>query len=203
MSLTPLDHFVLILMTIILIIGGYQFYFWTQKHVFFKKRKLITFVDSWFGHHPTWIWIYSGLYYPVIVLAVLTLNNFRHFNYAVFSYLILLVAHMIIFFLFPVEVPSSWRKNIKGNTLSEKFLKLVHKIDDKTNCFPSMHVSVAMLTAFHIMNNRPEIGLWIMTFPFLIALSAMYTKQHYFADIIPGALLGWFAFKAFQFIYVV
>jgi len=35
MPLTFLDHIILIIITIVLIVGGYQFYFWTQNHIFF------------------------------------------------------------------------------------------------------------------------------------------------------------------------
>ena len=203
LNLTFLDYFIIVLISVVLIVGAYQFYFWCQRQFIRPRKRLLTFFDSWFGYHPIWIWIYGGLYYPVIIFVVLTIRDMHQFVYIVFSYLILLALQMAFFLLFPVESPISWRKLASGNTLSERFLRLVMKFDADSNCFPSMHVSVAMLTSLHILNNYPGIGLGILSFPLLIALSALYTKRHYFLDLIPGALLGWGVFKIFQFIYVV
>ena len=57
-----------------------------------------------------------------------------------------------------------------------------------------MHVSVAMLTALHAY---PSMGAAALAFPLLIALSCLFTKQHYFIDLPAGALLGWLVFKLY------
>ena len=201
MQLLSLDYLVVVSMTIVLIIGVYQFYFWCQRQFIRSHKNLLTFIDSWFGYHPSWIWIYSGLYYPVIVFVTLTLTDIRHFAYTAFSYFILLVLQMAFFLFFPVKSPIQWRNQVSASTPSEKFLRFVHKFDADSNCFPSMHVSVAMLTALHILNNRPQLSLLVFLFPILIALSSLYTKRHYFLDIIPGALLGWVVFEIYKVIY--
>ncbi len=61
-----------------------------------------------------------------------------------------------------------------------------------------MHTSVATLTALHLY---PYVGPLVFAFPALIALSCLYTKQHYIVDLPAGALLGWFTFKLFQVLY--
>jgi membrane-associated phospholipid phosphatase len=102
--------------------------------------------------------------------------------------------------MFPVAVPRSWR-SINGNqSISTKFLSLVQRFDARTNCFPSMHVSVATLTAFHISLNQPLSAPWIFLFPLFISMSALFTKQHYFLDLPAGMLLGWLVFE-FYLIY--
>ena len=201
LNLTFLDYSIIVLISIVLIVGAYQFYFWCQRQFVRPRKRLLTFFDSWFGYHPSWIWIYGGLYYLFIIFAVLTIKDMHQFVYIVFSYFILLALQMAFFLLFPVESPLGWRKLASGNTLSERFLRLVMKFDADSNCFPSMHVSVAMLTSLHILANQPEVGLWVFLFPALIALSALYTKRHYFADIIPGVLLGWGVFEIYKIIY--
>ena len=55
----------------------------------------------------------------------------------------------------------------------------------------------AMLTALHIY---PRVGPWAAAFPVLIALSCLFTKQHYLIDIPAGAALGWFTFKLFTLV---
>jgi len=196
-----MDYVVYVMMTVFLIIGVYQFYFWTQDHGFRESRTLESPWDRYFTLKPAWIWIYSGLYYPMIVLIIVTVSDMRHYNYTAMSFFILLFMQMFFFLVFPVKTPDAWRE-ISGNTLSVKFIRLVQRYDQTSNCFPSMHVSVATLTALHMMNNAPAWGYWPVLFPFLIALSALYTKQHYLADLLPGALLGWLAFQIYLFMYI-
>jgi hypothetical protein len=56
-----------------------------------------------------------------------------------------------------------------------------------------MHVSVSTLTAFHLQQNLSiEAGAYShleFLFPLLIAISALFTKQHYVVDLAPGALM--------------
>jgi membrane-associated phospholipid phosphatase len=201
MELLSLDYAIVLLMSIILIIGVYQLYFWCQRQYIRPRKGLMTFIDRWFTYKPGWVWIYSGLYYPAIIFTTLTLKDMRHFAYTAFSYFILLALQMIFFLFFPVESPMHWRRLVNGESLSEKFLNFVMRIDADSNCFPSMHVSVATLTALHLLDNASQLGLWVFSFPVLIALSSLYTKRHYFLDLIPGALLGWGVFEIYKLIY--
>jgi hypothetical protein len=47
-----------------------------------------------------------------------------------------------------------------------------------------------MLTSLHLL---PYLGALSFAFPLLIALSCLFTKQHYVLDLPAGAALGWFA----------
>lgn len=196
-----MDYAVMFIMAVILIIGFYQFYFWCQRNNLKKPVSLHCFMDNLFTYRPKWVWIYSGIYYPIIVFTVFSFSDFRQFNYTVMSYVILLVIQMSFFVFFPVQTPAAWRQQVEGNSLTHKFIAYVQSLDKANNCFPSMHVSVSTLTSLHLAMNYPAIGPWIWLFPLLIALSALYTKQHYFMDLVPGALVGWLAFKVFLMIY--
>jgi len=98
-------------------------------------------------------------------------------------------------FVVPVTTPPHWRAYNRERTLSERFLAVVQRIDAPTNSFPSMHVSVAMLTALHLV---PHVGAAALAFPLVIALSCLFTKQHYVMDLPAGALLGLGSFAAYQ-----
>jgi len=52
---------------------------------------------------------------------------------------------------------------------------------------------VATLTALHV---APHAGPTAFAFPVLIALSCIFTKQHYVLDLPAGALLGWGTYRA-------
>ena len=193
------DLVVAIIMTIFLIVGVYQFYFFTQNHMIKEPKRINMKIDNLFKFKGWWVWIYSGLYYPMIVLIVLTMEDMRHYNYTAMSFFLLLFMQMAFFRYYPVETPPEWRDFGESNTLSVRFMKFVQSYDDNTNCFPSMHVSVATLVALHMWANVGDmVGYWPFLFPVLIALSALWTKQHYLVDVIAGAPLGWLAWFAYE-----
>jgi membrane-associated phospholipid phosphatase len=75
-----------------------------------------------------------------------------------------------------------------------------------SNSIPSMHVSMSTLTAIHLCGNLyPALGsydLLVFAFPAMIAFSAVFAKQHYIADLPSGAVFGWLAYRAAEFILV-
>ncbi len=188
-------------MTIVLIIGGYQFYFWAQRQRWFAAWHLETRFDAMINYDPRWVWIYSGLYYPMIVLAGLSVASWRDYAIAVGCYLALLAVQVTFFLFLPVEIPAAWRLVHRGKwegTPSQAFLDLVWRFDKLRNSMPSMHVSVAMITDLTIGREWPSLGILGLAFPILIAVSALKTKQHYVVDVVPGAALGALMFWAWH-----
>jgi membrane-associated phospholipid phosphatase len=199
--MSALDYLINFLMAIILIVGAYQFYFFLQRDHGRTPIAYKSWIDDRIPFTPSWVWIYSALYYPVIVLGVLTIDSFAKFNYTVFSFIMLLAMHLVIFYYFPVQTPPAWRE-YKLESLSTRFLGFIQTYDAPSNCFPSMHVSVATLTALHLHANLlPFVGQFavlVYFFPLLIAISSVCTKQHYFADVATGPILGYVNFKIYE-----
>jgi membrane-associated phospholipid phosphatase len=199
--MSMLDHVVHLLMSIILIVGGYQFYFLVQRRHFGQPIEFTSRIEDKIPFRPEWVWVYSGLYYPIILLLVFTIKTFAQFSYTVFSFLTLLVMQLVVFFFFPVKIPDRWRDYDRGQSLSARFLGLVHSYDGLPNSIPSMHVSVSTLAAFHLNHNlsidNSAYSLLAFLFPLLIAISALYTKQHYIVDLPPGAVLGYVNYKIY------
>jgi len=195
------DLVVAIVMTVFLIVGVYQFYFLTQNHMIKPAKQFDMKVDKLFKFKGYWVWLYSGLYYPMIIATVLTIDNMKQYNYSFMSFVFLLFIQMAFFRYYPVETPAEWRdfSELK-QTRSVRFMQLVQKYDDNTNCFPSMHVSVATLVAFHVANNVAEVGNLPFLFPVIIALSALWTKQHYVVDVVAGFIPGWVAWELYKLI---
>ncbi len=182
-------------LSVFLIVGVYQFYFWCQRNQLAEPREFKTAIDDQIPYRPAWVWIYSFLYYPIILYTNWVVQSPRHFTHLVISYLILLGFQMVCFVAFPVVTPERWRANNTQRTCSERFLALVQRFDARSNSFPSMHTSVATLTALHLL---PSLGAWAFGFPVLIGLSCLFTKQHYVIDVPAGAALGWTAFQVFR-----
>ncbi len=194
----PIDRLVQLVVSAFLIVGVYQFYFWCQRNYVTSPREFRLPIDDRIPYRPRWVWIYSFLYYPVIVAINWTVTSPRQFLYVAISYMLLLGFQMAFFIFLPVTTPAEWRAAVSGRGQSERFLAFVQSFDGRSNSFPSMHTSVATLTALHLY---PSFGPVMVAFPLLIALSCLFTKQHYVVDLPAGALLGWLAFKLFQIIY--
>lgn len=193
-----IDYFIALITAIIMIVGAYQFYFFCQRHPIGSPRELPATWDDHLPFWPSWVWVYSGLYYPVILYLVFVQPSFQAFHYTAFSFLVLLAMQCVVFLLFPVHTPARWRNYDAGESLSHRMLAFVHRFDRVSNSMPSMHVSVATLTGIYLAQAlEPSLGrgaIAAYAFPVLIALSAIFTKQHYLADLIPGALFGWLAY---------
>jgi membrane-associated phospholipid phosphatase len=193
--MTTTDYVLELILSVFLIVGAYQFYFWCQRNPLGTPRELRSPVDDWIPYRPGWVWVYSFLYYPAILAVNWIVDSPRHFSHLVVSYLALLGLQMAFFVLFPVVTPETWRTANTRRCWSERFLAWVQKFDARSNSFPSMHTSVAVLTALHL---HPSVGNWAFAFPVLIGLSCLFTKQHYLVDVPAGAALGWAVFRVFE-----
>jgi len=193
-----LDRLLQLVISIFLIVGVYQFYFWCQRNPLAPARELRMPIDDLIPYRPRWVWIYSFLYYPVIVAVNWSVQSPRQYLYVAISYMLLLGFQMAFFTLLPVATPEQWRACNQRRGRSERFLAFVQSLDARSNSFPSMHTSVATLTALHLVS---VFGPLVLLFPLLIGLSCLFTKQHYVVDIPTGALLGWFVFQLFRMLY--
>lgn len=194
--MTPADYVIHLTLSVVLIVGGYQFYFWCQRNQLTVPRELRFPVDDLIPYRPRWVWIYGVLYYPVILYTNLVVSSPRQFTHLAISYLLLLAVQMAFFLGFPVVTPESWRACNQQRSLSERFLAFQQRLDARSNSFPSMHTSVAMLTALYLY---PNLGAAALSFPLLIGLSCLFTKQHYAVDVPAGAALGWATFQTMGF----
>ncbi len=185
----------------LLILGGYQVYFLPQKYPWKAPRALLTTIDKRIPFWPKWVWVYSLLYYPFLLSIILTLKDFRHYALTAFSFFILLICQVLMAYTFPVKTPTHWRSYNPENSISERFLALVHSFDAGGNCFPSMHVGVAVLASLHLVSNIGSENLYLCAVTalsaVLILLSTLFTKQHYIADLPAGAALGSVVFWLF------
>jgi membrane-associated phospholipid phosphatase len=189
------DRILEIAITIVLIIGGYQFYFFAQRQRWYPARRLETRFDAMISYDPRWVWVYSGLYYPMILLAGGVQTTWHDYAWTVGCFLTLLAVQVPIFLFFPIEIPASWREQPAWvGTRSQQFMDVVWSLDKLRNSMPSMHVSMATVVDLTIGRASPILGYICVIFPVLIAVSALKTKQHYVVDVVPGAVIGAFVF---------
>ena len=53
----PIDYFTDLVLSVILIIGIYQFYFWCQRNQMARPRELKSPLDDLIPFRPRWVWI--------------------------------------------------------------------------------------------------------------------------------------------------
>src|SRR6266576_4941441 len=107
--MTLFDRFLELWITVVLIFGGYSWYFWAQRQKFYPARFLTTRFDAWIEYDPRWVWVYAGLYYPMILLAALSMPTWQAFVYGTGCFLLLLAVQIQFFLFFPVQIPAEWR----------------------------------------------------------------------------------------------
>ena len=69
-------------------------------------------------------------------------------------------------------------------------LRAVYTTDPTTNCFPSAHCSVAVYSAIGLRFGPRPLFLWGIFTATAICASAIFTKQHYLADVVTGVMLA-------------
>lgn len=122
-------------------------------------------------------------YYPFIVLSFLLLWNSVFFMSFVVSLIVAYAIAELFWYLFPNGVK---RPVLENTTFSKKILNFIYAHDNDTNGFPSAHVFVSLLCGYFLYLQFPSALLAIGVVTFFIVISTVFTKQHYFVDILGG-----------------
>ncbi len=87
------------------------------------------------------------------------------------------------------------------NKVERPVLPVIEDIFDQTylwlnanvppyNGFPSLHVAISTICLMAYFKIKSGLKNWVALWVVLIILSTLYTKQHYFLDVIAGLILG-------------
>ena len=148
-----------------------------------------TRLDAMIPFFPWTIFIYLG-HFPFVFLALFFLRDAENINRVAASMILATALTMPIFLLVPTVLPAAELPTDSG--FAGPIFAWFRPIDlSFSNCFPSMHVGYAYLTA---LGYRDEQRRWypaVLSYATLIALSTLLSKQHYVVDIPAGALLAW------------
>jgi membrane-associated phospholipid phosphatase len=139
---------------------------------------------------PWTLLIYLSDYF-FILLVLLSLKKAEHFSSAFYRMILGILLSFVIFLFYPTVYP---RPLLPADPLwGETFLYL-HFLDQPTNCFPSLHVSMTLIAAASMRSwsRRGKALGWI--WGLAICLSTLTTKQHYAWDVLGGVAVAWAAF---------
>ena len=76
-------------------------------------------------------------------------------------------------------------------------LRALYSADPPHNCFPSLHVAHSFVSALACSRVHRRLGLVALIAATLVALSTLFTKQHYVLDAVAGVVLAFVAYGVF------
>jgi membrane-associated phospholipid phosphatase len=144
---------------------------------------------------PGWALVYGSLYVFLIVLPVFVVREAEHIRRTVRAYLLVWIAAYVCFLVYPTIAPRP--PEVTGDGFAVWGLRFLYSADPPYNCFPSIHVAHSLVSALTCYRVHRKVGIAAALCASLVAVSTLYTKQHYVADAIAGVFLAVVAYTVF------
>lgn len=144
---------------------------------------------------PAWALVYGALYLFLILLPIFVVRQDAHIRRTVHAYLLVWVTAYAFFAVYPTAAPRPER--VIGEGFAVWGLRALYSSDPPYNCFPSLHVAHSFVSALACLRVHRGVGMIATCCAAAVALSTLFTKQHYVADVIAGVLLALGAYAIF------
>jgi membrane-associated phospholipid phosphatase len=145
---------------------------------------------------PSWAVVYGALYLFLILLPLFIVRDDRLIQRTVYAYLLIWITSYVFFFVvYPTTAPRP--TNVIGEGFALWGLRALYSSDPPYNCFPSLHVAHSFVSALACGRVHRRIGMIAMILATLVAVSTVFTKQHYVLDVIAGGFLALAAYFIF------
>jgi membrane-associated phospholipid phosphatase len=143
---------------------------------------------------PAWMGVYASLYIFVLLPWIVVRDRALR-RRAMQAYIAVLLVSYGGFILYPTIGPRPDRVLADGFAAST--LRLQYSLDWPYNCFPSLHVAESFVSALTCFRVHKAVGRIAVLWAALIAVSTVFTKQHYVVDAVAGAALAYAAYRLF------
>lgn len=144
---------------------------------------------------PAWAFLYIPLYFSLIALPILIVRDEVLARRMFLMYASVWAIAYIFFLLYPTAAPRP--VHVSGSGFVIWSLQLLYSADPPYNCFPSLHVAHSVASALMCRRVNRRVGAFALVCAGIVALSTLFTKQHYILDVIAGAFLGGVAYVLF------
>ena len=144
---------------------------------------------------PAWALVYGSVYLFLILLPVFLIRQPEHIRRTVFAYLTIWLVAYASFLAYPTVAPRP--AGVEGEGFVVWGLRFLYAADPPYNCFPSLHVAHAFVSALTCYRLHRTVGIIGVICATLVAVSTLFTKQHYVADVIAGTCLALVAYGIF------
>ncbi|MCX6066137.1 MAG: phosphatase PAP2 family protein [Chloroflexi bacterium] len=127
--------------------------------------------------------------YIFVILPFLVLSDARQFYWMLVSFVAISVISSLIHAIVPSKIERVEQVNAAG--FSGKLLTLFQATCKPYGNFPSMHVGLSVpVVAVIFMTFGAAAGSMTLIWAILIAISTLFTKQHYILDVLAGFAAG-------------
>lgn len=145
---------------------------------------------------PAWSIVYGALYVFLIMLPIFVVRDDALLKKTMNAYVFIwITAYVFFFFLYPTAAPRPIE--VTGKGFGVWGLRALYGADPPYNCFPSLHVAHSFVSALACTRVHRRLGSLALSFAGLVALSTVFTKQHYVLDVVTGILLAFVAYALF------
>lgn len=144
---------------------------------------------------PTWSLAYGTLYAFLIALPVFVVREDEHLRRTVRAYLAVWITAYACFVAYPTVAPRP--VSVDGDGFGAWGLSLLYNMDPPYNCFPSLHVAHSFVSALTCLRIHRGVGIGALFAAALVALSTLFSKQHYVLDVVAGASIAVVSFAIF------
>jgi membrane-associated phospholipid phosphatase len=182
--------------SMVLLVSLVPFYIWIAELL--PGRELHTpevALDRLLPLRPAWALVYGSLYLFLILLPVLVVRREEHIRRTVRAYLLVWTVAYVCFLIYPTAAPRPAR--IIGQGFGVWGLRFLYSADPPYNCFPSLHVAHSFVSALTCFRLHRGVGFASAVAASLVAISTLYTKQHYILDVAAGIVLACVAYGVF------
>jgi hypothetical protein len=156
-----------------------------------RAHGLLTRFDRAIPFVPNSIFVYS-MVYSATTYPLFTVRSERLFLRIARAYMWLMAISFAIYLALPVT--SVGLRPDLSSLDPQRFahwgVRLTYFVDPPTNCFPSLHLSFAVLAMLSAYTARPLWGWVAAPLVLGVAVSILTMKQHYLADAIAATLLA-------------
>jgi hypothetical protein len=129
------------------------------------------------------IWLYVSQF--LLLPAAIVLAREEDRSRAFYAILLAALAAAVVFVLWPTIIE---RPAVPQDGLTGLAWRLTHTFDTPGNCVPSLHVAFATIAGAALW--RRGLRVVALTWPGLIAIATLTTKQHFAWDVAGGLALA-------------
>ena len=148
---------------------------------------------------PVWSLIYGALYAFLIVVPAFVVREREQVRRMFSAYITVWLAAYLCFILYPTKAPRP--PALVGGGFTLWGLRFLYGADPPYNCLPSIHVAHSFVSAFACHATHRGVGVFAFICAALVALSTLFTKQHYVLDLAGGILLASLSYAFFAWRY--
>jgi len=156
-------------------------------------HRLDTAIDRAIPFFAPSVFVYAMLWvFALAPLAYVRSNTYFRPLFA--SMAATLVCSYAIFLVFPTKM--ILQPSLEGTPgFAAWLVRGIYADDGPYNCFPSVHVALSHLSAWSLLVMDRVVGRVAWVIAALITLSTLFLKQHYLADVVAGAAIGFAAHR--------